>query len=396
MREQVDICIVGGGVVGLFAALNHINAGKKVRLIDKQYAGSSRFNLGEIMLQGYPEDFLPFVAYSRSLWKEAEETLGQDVGYDRMGGFRLALSNRDVKKIKESTEQEKAFGFESEWIEDPERIKQLMGINDLPNKLKGVKYSLHDAVIDTRHALDSLRTMLIQKGLMIWGSDTVEEFIEENGEIIGVKTDSGDECVANSILIAQGIRAGDLLQKADVHLPIRPARVHILEMRPTENMPIQIIDHRERYGDIVFKYNAKTGRVILSYTAQRDPAQATYSLDEDRQMLEWLKRRAGEMMPSMANAQVLETHVVSIGVTPDRRPYIGQIEKHKRLFVASGMNGRSYAFAAGVAGYVGAIMRGESSPLQPEHIASFEPSTGRFGKKNKRIEAIRANGGVTF
>lgn len=396
MREQVDVCIIGGGVVGLFCALDHINAGKKVRLIDKQYTGSSRFNVGEIMLQGYPEDFLPFVAYSRSQWKMSEENLGCDVGYDRMGGFRLAISNRDVKKIKESTENEKAFGFESEWIEDLERIKELMDINLMPEKLKGVKYSLHDAVIDSRHALDSLRAMLIQKGLMIWGSDDVDEFIEENGEIVGVKTEHGEECIADSIVISLGIRAGDLFEKIGVKLPIRPARVHILELMPTGKMPKQLVDHRERYGEIIFKYNEKTGRAVVSYTAERDPAQATFSLKEDEKMLAWLKRRAGEMMPSLENAQVLETHVVSVGVTPDRRPYIGKIKEHKRLFVAAGMNGKSYAFAAGVAGYLGALIRGEDSPLKEEDVAAFVPDVSRFGKKKERIAAIRAKGGVTF
>lgn len=396
MREEVDICIIGGGVVGLSAALNHINAGKRVRLIDKQYAGSSRFNVGEIMLQGYPEDLLPFVAYSRSQWKAAEETLGTDVGYDRVGGFRLALSNRDVKKIKESTVSEQRFGFDTEWIDDPEKIKELMQINRLPENLRGVKYSLHDAIIDTKEALDSLKKMLIQKGLLIWGSDSVSDFIEENGEIIGVRTDAGDECVAGAILIALGVRAGNLLEKAGVTLPIRPARVHILELMPTGNMPTQIIDHRERYGDIIFHYNAKTGRVLLSYTAARDVAQSTFSLEEDTEMVDWLKRRAGEMMPNLEKAQTIKTHVVSIGITPDRRPYIGQIENHKRLFIAAGMNGRSYAFAAGAAGYIGALMRGEETPLTAEHIAAIEPKTSRFKQKKERIEAIRKSGGVQF
>ena len=368
-----------------------------MRLIDKQYAGSSRFNVGEIMLQGYSEDLLPFVAYSRAQWKDAEENLGCDVGYDRMGGFRFAQTNRDILKIKQSTINEKKFGFDSEYVEDHERIKELMQIERLPEDLKGVKYSLHDAAINSKEALDALRALLIQKGLLIWGSDEVTEFLKnDEGKIVGVKVDSGDECMAEKILIAQGVRAGDLLNKIDVKLPIRPARVHILELLPTGKMPVQIIDHRERYGDILIKYNEKSGRAVVSYTAERAPAQATFSLEPDDVMLAWLRRRAGQMMPALENATVLETHVVSIGITPDRRPYIGQIEGHENLFIAAGMNGHSHAFAAGAACYLGSLIRGEEPALKGENIAAIQPSISRFGEKKKRIEAIRKAGGVQF
>lgn len=396
MRDEVDVCVIGGGIIGLFCALNLINSGARVRLIDKQYAGSSRFNLGDIILQGYPEDLLPLAALSRERWKFAAEQFGHDVGYTRDGGFRLALSRRDEKKIKESIETEQKLHFESEWIEEEERIKSLMEIEALPLGLRGVKYSLHDASIDMRIALDEVRRLLIQKGALIWGSDDIGEFIKEEDKIVGVRTTTGDECYAKSILISSGIKSPEIFKKIDISLPIRPARSHILELIPTGNMPKQTIDRRERYGDIMIKYMPHTGHALVSYSGLRDPAQATYSLNSDPELIQWLRFRAGKMLPQLENAVLKETHVMTIGVTPDRRPYVGQIQGHDNIFVAAGMNGRSYAFAAGIAYFIGSYIRGDELPLSKEHRAAIEPKTSRFKEKKQRIENIRNTGGVHF
>ena len=113
-------------------------------------------------------------------------------------------------------------------------------------------------------------------------------------------------------------------------------------------------------------------------------------------MMAWLRRRAGEMLPALQNASLIETHVISIGVTPDRRPYIGQIEGQEKLFIAAGMSGRSHAFATGVSGYLGALMRGEEIPLDAVDTAAIKPTKARFSNKKQRIDAIAEKGGVTF
>ena len=43
--DTADICIVGGGIIGMYAAYKLSEQGKSVRLIDKLYAGSSRYNI---------------------------------------------------------------------------------------------------------------------------------------------------------------------------------------------------------------------------------------------------------------------------------------------------------------------------------------------------------------
>jgi len=77
LPDAVDVVIIGGGVIGVFTALNLIEAGKRVLLCEKgRIAGeqSSR-NWGWIRQHGRDEDELPIAMQSVQLWKDIDQTL---------------------------------------------------------------------------------------------------------------------------------------------------------------------------------------------------------------------------------------------------------------------------------------------------------------------------------
>lgn len=379
MAEQVDVCIVGGGVVGLFCALEQAQKGKVVRVIDKLYTGSSRYNMGEIVLKGLPESISEFAQYSQDQWSQAAEDFGKSLGYEQLGYARFSLKGSDVVKLKNEVEAEKALGFENvQYIDDDKEIHEKLGITNYSEEINAIKYSEDEGAIDTSKALDGLRKMIIQAGVRIWGSDSVEEIIYEDGIIKKVITDSKEECEAKNYIFATGVWTNDLLEKIDSPLPIRPARVHILQLIPTGKMPTCILNSGEKTGNILIKAQAN-GRVLVMYTASMDQAQATWSTEEDLDVVNWLRRRAGQMVKSLENAKLRSVNVVLTAITPDKNPYIGRVENYENLYVAAGMNGKSYAYAAGTSKYLGVLLSGKESPFKPETEKAIAPSTKRFG-----------------
>tara|TARA_R110000868_G_scaffold218576_2_gene469304 strand:+ start:228057 stop:229193 length:1137 start_codon:yes stop_codon:yes gene_type:complete len=377
MAEKVDVCIIGGGVVGLFCALEQVKNGKVVRLIDKLYTGSSRYNMGEIVLKGLPESIAEFAQFSQNQWLHAAEGFGKSLGYEPHAYARFSLKGGDVEKLKKEVETERALGFEVDFIDDPELIHEKLDLKLVAEEVNAIKYSADEGAIDTSKALDGLRQMIIQSGVRIWGSDSVEIIETEGKRLKKVITDTGEECEADNFIFATGVWSGTLLGKVGESLPIRPARVHVLQLIPTGIMPSCILNSGEKYGNILVK-SQPNGRVLVMYTASMDPAQATWSTEEDIEVIAWMRRRAGQMVKSLENAALRSVNVVTTAITPDKNPYVGAIEKYENLYIAAGMNGKSYAYAAGAAKYLGLLIRGEKSTFSDETLQAIKPSITRF------------------
>ena len=381
MKEKVDVCVVGGGVIGLFCALEQARLGRTVRIIDKLYAGSNRYHIGDILLQGFSKEILPFATFSHSRWKEAYETWGKNLGYTPCGGIKIACNAEELSTLAHEVKEEQTLNFNSALITQRDVLQEMMQINQLPDTLLGAKYSADDASIHPHKALEGLKQLVIQQGVRIWGSDEVVSFERKENIITGVQTDAGDICTADHIILATGVWSSNLLKLADIFLPTRPARVHILEMIPTGAMPPQTIDHQEKDGRIILKH-LSTGRSLVTYTAEMDQAQATWDLAPHPDVIHWLKKRAGEMIPSLHHAEHVKTHVTTIDITPDGMPYIGKVPHQKHLYTAFGMNGKCYALAAGTAHYLATLTnaRKPEADIPQKTYDAIQPSANRFLK----------------
>ena len=374
MKEEVDVCIIGGGIVGLFCAMEQVKAGKKVRLIDKLYSGSSRYNIGGVLMQGYEEASLPFIQYTKKCWQEAAEEFGEDLGFEVQGAVHVAMREGDVDALKKEAEIEQKNGLTSRYVENQEELKDILEASILSEDVLGAKVSDDDGTIETGRALDTLRQNLIQKGVLIWGSDEVDAFISEDGKIVGVHTVDGDECIASKTFVCTGVWGSKLLQKLDINLPVRPVRCHVLQVIPTGHITSRIIKHRERFGTIITKYQ-KNGRSVVVYTAHQDPAQSTWSTGVDEPLAKWMTARCGKMVNSLQNAQQNTVSTITTGMTPDKQAYIGAVDGFENLFVAFGMNGLSYAYAAGAGKILAALAAGEEPAVD---VSMFNPNR-KFG-----------------
>jgi glycine/D-amino acid oxidase-like deaminating enzyme len=205
MSEKVDVCIIGGGVVGLFCALEQAQSGKVVRVIDKLYNGSSRYNMGEIVLKGLPENISEFAKFSREQWSQTAEGLGKHLGYEKRAVARFSLTEEHNAKLKKESEKEKALGFEVEFVESAERVQEILGTDRISEDIQAINYTEGEGAIDTAKALDGLRKMIIQAGVRIWGADEVEKIEMDGKRITNVITDTGEQCTAENYIIATGV-----------------------------------------------------------------------------------------------------------------------------------------------------------------------------------------------
>lgn len=374
--DTADICIVGGGIIGMYAAYKLSEQGKSVRLIDKLYAGSSRYNIGDILYSGHTDNVAPFMRYSSKLWRGAGEEHEETFGFERRGSVYFARTEDQEAHLKQDAAHMKADGAESFYESDLEALKEHLQVNRLSEAVRGALIAPRDAAINSRLSVDALRKQITQGGVKIWGSDAVKEFVfDGDNKIIGVKTDTGEECHAKKTIITSGVWSNRFLSGINAEVPMRPARCHVIQAFPNGKVPHQMMAYRLKYGEILAKY-IDDGRMLVSYTALKDPAQATGNTETDESAVEFVLRNFSDLLTPMEGAKIREVNVMSTAVTPDYAPYLGESAQYDGLTYAIGFNGKSYAYAAGVGDVLCDLTDGNAPKID---ISAFSPHR-TFGK----------------
>ncbi len=366
-ESKVDVCIVGGGIVGQMTALELALSGKKVHLIDKVYIGSSRHNIGEAIDQNIESQTLPFIRYSHEMWQNTAEQYGQDLGFEICGSATFATSELESDILKKRVESDKTNGLVTQFIDTSAALATLLGVNELPAEVCSARYAPKDAAIDTSRALDNLRVLLIRHGVKIWSSDEVEEILFDGDRVIGVRA-ANEKIYAEHTVLSAGVWTTKLINQIGLHAPVRPARAHLIEVSPFRKFPNQVLAYNTPTGDIIMK-RLRTGRVLITYTGVSDQAQATYSTQPDYDAVRSVLQQCTKLIEGLRYAPVQKLTVISLAVTPDNNPYVGPVSKHPGLILAIGFNGKSYAFAAGVGKFIRSVVTGEKFPIDMSSLS---------------------------
>lgn len=373
--DTADICIVGGGIIGMYAAHRLAEQGKSVRLIDKLYVGSSRYNIGDVLRSGHTQAVAPFMRFSSQRWSEAGAKYEETFGFERRGSVYFARTDEQAARLRQDEATLKAEGVECFYENNMAALQDYLQVNRLSQAVRGALIAPRDAAINSRKAVDALRKHITHGGVKVWGADAVKSFVMDGDNIIGVKTDTGEECHAKHTIITSGVWSNNFLSTIDADVPMRPARCHVVQAFPNGKVPHQMMAYRLKYGEILAKY-LDDGRMLVSYTALKDPAQATTRTHEDKRAIDFTMRNFADLITPMEKARIREVSTMSTAVTPDYAPYIGHSEKHPGMVYAIGFNGKSYAYAAGVADVLCDLTDGKTPQID---ISAFSPHR-TFGK----------------
>src|SRR5574337_1555681 len=101
-RRDVDVAIIGGGLVGSSAALALRRSGFTVALLDKGFCGAqaSGVNYGGVRRQGRPIEQLPLAQRAHAIWPRLEALIGIDGEFLRSGHLKLARDETGMASLE--------------------------------------------------------------------------------------------------------------------------------------------------------------------------------------------------------------------------------------------------------------------------------------------------------
>ncbi|WP_112322809.1 NAD(P)/FAD-dependent oxidoreductase [Oceanibium sediminis] len=375
---STDVLIVGGGIVGLVAAIELAGAGMKVKIIDAGINAGSTANAGSLHVQMqsrfmrlYPgqvpniEASLPLYRAAVEAWVDLDAAHGP---FDlvRKGGLMLAESPDQMAFLEQKVQRETARGVRAELLDRAavDRFAPWLG-----QQIIGAELCLDEGKLNPLVANVRLRAAADRLGVRIerdWISAITVEggIVEARGRNF---THHGDR-----VLIAAAWGAGPLARSHGLDIPTRAEPLHMNITEPCQTRIQHLIQHAER--SLTLK-QLGTGQIVIGggWPAE-DRGERTVPGVLYGSLLGNVAL-AAQLIPSIGGIRIIRTWA-GMNTTADGASIIGPLPRAGRIVMAV-PGDAGYTLGPLVARMAAAEMLGRDPPRD---TAPFSP--GRFAAQS--------------
>ena len=332
MSEVEHVVVIGGGVAGCATAYYLSAAGVRVTLVEREGIGTqaSGWSAGGLNpLHGIERPILPLAMESfrlhLALWPELERVTGQALRARRISMAYVASDDAAVSELLELRdvfEDARDDGFSAQWLETAEFRTFEPRVSP---RIAGALLTDGNAILDS-HRLTVLLAEAAQKQGATVQAGTVTGIQQSDRRVTGVEVD-GAVIPCDTAVVALGPWTGAAEGWLGVPLPVEPLKGEILRM--TQSGPPLTSDV---VAPGISLFGREDGQIWLASTQQR--------VGFDREPSEWAYRTlydaAVHLMPSIAEASLLQQTVCLRPVTPDDLPLVGKVPGREGAYVATG------------------------------------------------------------
>jgi glycine oxidase len=357
-----DCLILGAGVIGLSIAYELSGHGLRVRVLDRQQAGTEASWAGAGILPPInpssrprsPQDAL--LALSMRLHAEwagrLREETGIDTEYRRCGGWHLELQQHEVGQVASamSREQESAAR-----VSLPELASREPALADAcgNSTIRSADFAADEAQLRNPRHLAALGAACRRRGVRIEENVEATGFWSSAGQVVGAQTSAGPK-YAGAFCIATGSWTGRLAQTIGLSVPIKPIRGQIVLLdRPKPSIK-SIVNVGKRY--LVPRLD---GRVLVGSTME----DAGFDKRNTSEGVEGLLQFARGLIPAWRDAEVERAWAGLRPATPDELPYLGRVPIYTNLFVAAGHFREGITWSPATAVLMSALIRGQNPQI---------------------------------
>ena len=416
LPKETEVVVIGGGIIGLNAALTLVERGIAVTVIEKgRIAGeqSSR-NLGWVRKTNRAAADLPLAIAADGLWAQMAQRTGKDVGYRQSGVLFTARTDEEFDAYSRWHEDIGRHSTDSRLV-SPGEIDELVP-GGRENWVGGI-YTASDGCAEPTKASSAIAAAAIARGAVIIENCAARSLSTTGGRISGVITERG-EIACQQVILTGGLWSRRFLGNLGVSFPMLPLTVSVLRTAPMEG-PSDIavggpdfsfrkdytggytIMHRaalvapitldsillgpkylsslkafwkamrlefgaELWGDIRSPRRWTSDKVTpFEATRVKNP---DYNASINAQAM----RNVAAAWPVFADAPIAMNWAGMMDMTPDSLPVIDNIEAHPGLAVASGFSGHGFGCSP-AAGQLAADVATGADPL-------VDPAPYRFSR----------------
>lgn len=345
--RQVDVIVVGGGIMGASAAFFLARRGKSVILLERGLVGqqASGTNFGNVRRQGRHLHQLPLANRARDIWRDLPRLIGEDCEFLASGHVRVCYAREQADKAEAYARDARDHGLELE----------MMSANALRDRYPYLSGALVAGCFDPTgaHANPRLTAPAFGRAAVRAGVD-----LRENAEVTGIARTSDDfvvevagqaEVRAPVLLVTAGAWGGRL--SAQFGEPV-PLATHGPMMAVTEPLPYRIgpvfgVFVPDVYETVYFR-QVERGNIILGGSTRGPASNETNRAAVIPENLLGQMEQLRRVMPGFAAVNIIRVWSGVESYLPDDMPIMGPSVTTPGLYYAFGFCGAGFQIGPGV------------------------------------------------
>jgi len=376
MDSQVagDVLVVGGGVIGLGVAWRAAQAGMAVTVVDPSPGRGASWAaagmLAPVTEVHYGEQaLLRLNLAAADRWPgfaaELEEAAGRQVGYRRCGTLTVARDTDDNAALEDLYRFQLHCGLQVERLRSRDCRRLEPG---LAPSVRGGVLAPGDHQVDNRALAGALLAACERAGVRLL-ADRATGLRLDGQRVTGVTVAGGGSPAAATVVLAAGCWSRELGGlAAELLPPVRPVKGQLLHLRGPADDPLC---RRNVRGLEVYVVPRADGRVVVGATVEEQGFDTRVTAGAVHDLL----RAAFELLPDVAELQLVETVAGLRPGSPDNAPLLGPAGIDG-LVVATGHYRNGILLAPVTADAVAELL---ASGRVPAAIAPFSPARLRAG-----------------
>jgi glycine/D-amino acid oxidase-like deaminating enzyme len=406
LPAETEVVVIGGGIVGVSAALTLAERGVPVVLCEKGHVAgeqSSR-NWGWCRQQGRDPRELPMIVESLRLWKGMNERVGGETGFRNVGVLYMEATQAGLAKREHWIENHaKAYQLDSRIVSRAELDKMMPGAGA---RYVGAMYTTSDGRAEPTKAAPAMASAARAKGATILQDTAVRGLELEGGRVAAVVTEKG-RIRCKAAILAGGAWSTVFLRNMGVKLPQLTTRGSVLRTEPMDGPeysasgdgwavrkrldggynvahgswiePDLVPDSFRFFFDFLPLLKAERKSIKLHFSGEffrqwrqkkhwtldeKTPFEVMRTLDPAPldSVLDDAVKKLVRAFPAFANLKVAEKWAGLIDTTPDCVPVIAPVKKIPGLILATGFSGHGFGIGP-AAGRLAADLASGATPF---------------------------------
>ena len=355
------VAVIGGGVIGCLTALYLHDLGASPIILEKGSSGRESSWAGAGILCPihpwlYPDSFTHLIDASLSMFPAMnamlEEQSGLKTQWQSCGLMIPLFADDRIHHREDALAWSKRFGWNVEELDssqtcefEPTMSEKVAGsllwpeVGQVrnPRLLAAVKQALENcAVLIREHA------------------EVIAVGKNGQGDVSSVTLAGGETIEVDAVLLAAGSWSGELARQIGLELPVEPVKGQIVLLKDEPGKVKHIIKH-----DDVYLVPRIDGHILVGASMERVGFKPGTTESVVNNLLEATYR----ITPGLKDAEIVEQWMGFRPGSPDGMPYLGPVEGHPGLFVATGHYRNGVALAPGTADIMSRWIMGEAPSI---------------------------------